>query len=415
MEPVACAARRRGLGAGASLTLGTGWDFRDESHRQKAKRLVRKTKPYVLLLAFPCGDFSPLMNLNPPADLGDRRAESAQLVEFAIELACIQMAGGRHFVMENPLPSLAWKLPRMQSFIELEQPLSIVIDMCRFNLRSEKGNLRRKATRLLTSMQSVISTMTGRRCTGDHVHDQVIGGSKVTAAAGHYTVEFSDALIDAFMAQYDWETRLLQSQPDSLPHETMVGEADGQDAGSDDELMRVTDEEAQCLIPHAVRQAVMKLRINTGHRHPVRLARALLICGAPKEAVLAAKRLQCDVCKERAPPKARLPASLPPPREVGQQAHIDLVVLDDSFGKSYFVGHITDHVSKYQQAKVLQDKSIQSIIHFLVTQWIPLMGVPATLVADQGREFVSGEFGDWCDSRSIYLYHVGVGAPWQTG
>ena len=43
------------------------------------------------------------------------------------------------------------------------------------------------------------------------------------------------------------------------------------------------------------------------------------------------------------------------------------------------------------------------------------MGAPRTLVADQGREFISTEFCDWCDSRSIYLFHAGVGAPWQNG
>ena len=43
------------------------------------------------------------------------------------------------------------------------------------------------------------------------------------------------------------------------------------------------------------------------------------------------------------------------------------------------------------------------------------MGWPQTIVADQGREFISAEFGDWCDSQSIYLYHIGVGAPWQNG
>ena len=43
------------------------------------------------------------------------------------------------------------------------------------------------------------------------------------------------------------------------------------------------------------------------------------------------------------------------------------------------------------------------------------MGPPRTLVADQGREFVSWEFEQFCNSRSIYLYHIGVGAPWQNG
>ena len=104
-----------------------------------------------------------------------------------------------------------------------------------------------------------------------------------------------------------------------------------------------------------------------------------------------------------------------PPREVGQQAHIDLVILEDSLQQPYVAAHCTDNVFRYQAARILADKSIAAVIHFLTVHWIPLLGVPHTICADQGREFVSAAFGEWCDSKSIYLYHIGVGAPWQNG
>jgi hypothetical protein len=76
------------------------------------------------------------------------------------------------------------------------------------------------------------------------------------------------------------------------------------------------------------------------------------------------------------------------------------------------VAHCTDNVSRFQAARVLADKSSAAVIHFLNVHWIPLLGIPHTICADQGREFVSATFGEWCDSKSIYLYHIGVGAPW---
>ncbi len=169
------------------------------------------------------------------------------------------------------------------------------------------------------------------------------------------------------------------------------------------------------MIPAAVKAAVQHLHINTGHRNPLRLARALLVCGAPKEAILAAKNLKCSVCLERRPPKPRLPASLPPPREVGQQVHVDLLLVEDSLKRPHVVAHATDNVSRFQAAQVLPNKSSAAVIGFLQNHWIPLRGVPHTIVADQGREFVSAEFCDWCDSKTIYVYHIGVGAPWQNG
>ena len=90
-------------------------------------------------------------------------------------------------------------------------------------------------------------------------------------------------------------------------------------------------------------------------------------------------------------------------------------MLDDSLKKSYFVAHATDNVSRYQAAQVLPDKSTGAVIHFLQTLWIPLLGAPHTIVADQGKEFVSFEFSEWCEGKSIFLYHCGVGAPWQNG
>ena len=77
-EPIAAAARRVGLNAGDSLTLKTGWDFMQPSRREAALSLIAETKPEVVILAFPCGPWSPLHRLNPPADLDEQRAAARE-------------------------------------------------------------------------------------------------------------------------------------------------------------------------------------------------------------------------------------------------------------------------------------------------------------------------------------------------
>ena len=67
---------------------------------------------------------------------------------------------------------------------------------------------------------------------------------------------------------------------------------------SDGSFELANDDESLVVTP-AVKAAVYRLHVNTGHRSSTRLARALLLCGAPKEAVLAARRLKCAVCQER--------------------------------------------------------------------------------------------------------------------
>jgi hypothetical protein len=419
-EPIARAAQRRGLCAGGSLTLGTGWDFLEARHRKAALDLVSRTKPYALIIAFPCGVWSLLQNLNPGVDLQARRAQAEALVIFALDLAKLQLRSGRHFLIENPATSAAWNLDEVVEFRERPDVLEVVVDMCRFGLRGADGGLHRKATRLLTSSQALVSELIGKRCTCDHAHSWVLGGSKVTAPAGHYTEDFSDAVVNGFMAQYDFEqapaeTYVLENVQvsEAFAAESSAAELEQDDVGVEsDGSVEDTKPNPDITIPAAVRQAVHQLHINTGHRSRLRLARALLIAGAPASAIEAAKQLKCSVCAERKPPKPRLPASLPPPREVGQQVHIDLVILEDSLQQRYVVAHCTDNVSRFQAARVLADKSSAAVIHFLNVHWIPLLGIPHTICADQGREFVSATFGEWCDSKSIYLYHIGVGAPW---
>ena len=205
----------------------------------------------------------------------------------------------------------------------------------------------------------------------------------------------------------DFETlQLFKDQPgsnqittdDAVEVNLVDSEVFGLEAGESDDSLEVGPVDEKLVILPEIKNAVYRLRINTGHRSPKRLARALVISGAPHAAV-AAKNLQCA----RRSPKPRPPGGLPPPREVGQQIHLDLVLLEDSMRRSYVIAHATDNVSRYQAAKVIKDKSTASVIHFLKTHWQPLLGWPQTIVADQGREFISAEFCDWCDSQSTCI------------
>ena len=204
--------------------------------------------------------------------------------------------------------------------------------------------------------------------------------------------------------------------------EVMSTETDGElvggfpfQEGSDEDDLEPSEEPDGMKIPASVKQAVMRLHVNTGHRSPARLARALVVCGAPAKAVAAARRLRCDVCRERQAPRARRPASLPNPREVGEQVHIDLVILEDSLRQGHVVVHVTDSVSRLQMAAVMDDKSSASVISFLKRHWIPLLGTPRVMVADQGKELASAEFSEFAESRSDLLWHCAVQAPFQNG
>ena len=121
-------AAKRGHRVGVPMSLDTGWNFLEEADRQACIDWVRKEKPYFLVIAFPCGPFSPLQRLNQSGMLPEVLERGRTLMAFALELAGEQARGGRHYVLENPAPSGAWKEPLMEDFIDRFDPYQVDFD-----------------------------------------------------------------------------------------------------------------------------------------------------------------------------------------------------------------------------------------------------------------------------------------------
>ena len=280
------------------------------------------------------------------------------------------------------------------------------------------------ASQVATSSEAVRSHLDQVRCTGDHLHQPVIGGSKITARAGHYPGQLAKTMVLAMEEEFE-----RQFSP--KPKEALSVEDGGGDEISGDEEERQapgvdapsSSEDGQpdglglekAAISPAVKQAIKRLHENTGHRSNKRLARALALTGAPQEVVKAARLHKCSVCQETRAPKARRPASLPTPRDVSDQVHIDIFEGYDLAEQRFYIVHVIDHCSRFQLAEVLPDKSSASVIKFMKKRWFPIFGAPRVLVADQGREFVSWEFEQLCSENAILLWHCAVQAPWQNG
>jgi hypothetical protein len=285
-------ALKRGHQVGTPMSLETGWDFRRADHRKRAYQTVMDEKPFCLVIAFPCNVFSPLQFLNPHGleGLPQRRQESLELMRFGIELAKLQVREGRHFILENPLPSAAWKEPEMQAFLEEYQIDTAVFDQCRYGLKSLAGRPHRKATKIASSSDAVIKSVDGNRCTRTHVHDPVIGGAKVTARAGIYPRALARAMVrsveEQFEKQYDLNSgnvgEVLAAEAEDDEGIDFVQNS-GAFALNEDDLSDVeeqTEDDSQVRISQSVKLAIRRLHENTGHRSNVRMARALAIAGA---------------------------------------------------------------------------------------------------------------------------------------
>ena len=158
-QRVTLEAQKRGHLTGDPLSLESGWDFMKALDRRAAYAKVKREKPYFLVLAYPCGPWSPLQRLNPAADLPEKREAHRELIRFALSLARLQLRNGRHFILENPVGSESWSLPEIIKFLEEEEAKLARFDQCRFNLRSAVGGFTRRQHKWQPAVRQFVLTL----------------------------------------------------------------------------------------------------------------------------------------------------------------------------------------------------------------------------------------------------------------
>eukprot|EP00973_Karenia_brevis_P004900 675185-Karenia_brevis.AAC.1 len=193
IAPVAYAA---GMSKGWSLDLTTSddqgrpWNFDDPQCRLRAKDLVRKTKPLLLVGSPMCTWFSTLMNLNfpkmDPTVVAQNLDRAIDHLKSTLELYQIQLDGGRYFLHEHPAGASSWKLPEMVQFMEQAGIVSAVSNMCCFGMETtsldgEASELVAKPTRFMTNAEELLKII-HRRCEGGHKHGRLISGRAKGAA-----------------------------------------------------------------------------------------------------------------------------------------------------------------------------------------------------------------------------------------
>ena len=260
---------------------GSAYDLTLQAHRRAVLADLRRERPYFLVLFSATTSWDRLAKMTKTGD-ELRQERSFQLGPPG---ARTNSRG------ETRLSSFssAWRAPALK---RLQRS---------FGLRSVDV----AGHRLLTSSQAVISKFL----------DPAVVKSCDSTKSG-----LSKSLVDAFERQFDFETELqarnrrvhqcyqttavpgaidfyhdVLATGDTTPEDEDFNVEGGQE--SEDEVAEPFKGE----ITPAIRAAVKRVHEATGHRPPKRLARALLLSGAPPAAVQAARELKCDVCAERRP------------------------------------------------------------------------------------------------------------------
>ena len=133
------------------------------------------------------------------------------LLQFALDLADLQTRNGRHYMLENPQPSQAWTQNEMTKFLDEHASHMACFHQCRFGLRGKFG-LHRKATKLASSSWIAARLVDGQFCNRLCAHQPVIGGKKITEAAGHYPMKLAKTLVDGMERQFHSELGKMTSK-----------------------------------------------------------------------------------------------------------------------------------------------------------------------------------------------------------
>ncbi len=187
--------QRRHLIPGFALDLtvadpddGTPWDFSKPEKRAKARALLRKQRPYMLIGSPMCTAFSSWQQLNrarsKDVDKMDREKDLAtQHIEFVISLYVEQLEGGRYFLHEHPRRASSWGLQQIRDLLKMPGVDMVAGDQCQFGAEvadgKDKGRPLLKPTGFMSNAPCLLEALAKRCRNLDGMCSRVRGGRHV--------------------------------------------------------------------------------------------------------------------------------------------------------------------------------------------------------------------------------------------
>ncbi len=185
------AAKEMGLDAGWALDLtevdptdGLPWDFSDAKKRSKAKEMLNKDKPLVLIASPMCGPFSSLQQWNyhgkTKKEIEGTLAPALEHLKFTMEMCLEQYRAGRLFVFEHPVSATSWYTRIIDQIKALEGVMLAKFDFCVLGMTtvSKDGEevAAKKRTGILTNSKAIADLLRLAQCRGEHKHQQLLDG-----------------------------------------------------------------------------------------------------------------------------------------------------------------------------------------------------------------------------------------------
>ena len=178
-----------GLNVGQPIDLRTGFDLMSKAGQKRVIEVLMSQDPDCVWMAPLCSPWSQWSNMKSAEQRYADRDAVMPMVRFCVQVAKLQIAKGRRFVIENPKDSAIWFTKVFQDLLKQEGVTYDNLDFCAYGLTDPVAtNLYyRKSTSLLHNFPPDVLTPLFKTCpnrtsdSGKHHEHQPVEG----AAPGH--------------------------------------------------------------------------------------------------------------------------------------------------------------------------------------------------------------------------------------
>ena len=352
---VTALAKDNEMPVGRPRDLLLGDNFLKKEDRDWVLAEIKVEKPSLVTMGFNCDPWTPLSNF---LDEDTRRVQqeiALDHLDFVRQVCELQISEGRHYLLENPLASQAWKI--LLEKIEHVPHYTSRMDQCASDLKDINGDFVLKPTRFVTS-SPVLASMLTLRCTGDHEHAQVQGrgvkdGKNISSMLGQWTPQPGVMILEGIQRQVLLEEKCGEVkyylEEEDVYHNALQRSSDVVFRQREEEDLQTWEE-----VPVLLRSAITKVHRQYSHSlYKENFSRHLRLSGASDQAIKAASLFTCPTCEKERRSPARPMAAVPKYDHFNQCVAMDIAHIPDQDDVTHSFLLMVDMATSYTLASYL--------------------------------------------------------------
>ncbi len=426
---VTIAASSLGISTGKPVDLVLGDNVLNPNTQREILQQLDGEDPYLVIVAFPCDPWSPLSNFKDADRKEWEQSEAFRHLQFVKRICFSQLRRGRHYLLENPLSSQAWKWLVWLNQIPNH---SATMHQCQTKLKDHNGDFILKPTRFVTS-SPMLALILALKCDRSHEHAAVQGrGQGISSSLAEWTPFLAKLILRGLKQQMMLEEKFgsptYEMEENLVFHnEEMEVEAYPSDLRRSAEV--VFKENAELAfdewheVPPALRSAIVKLHKQYSHAlSGESLVGHLRLGGASSSAIKAASLYKCETCEREVKNLPRPVAAVPRYDKFNECVALDIcflpcmkdvfhafLVMVDSATHFTVASYLTSGERPGKTVKPTSDQAAKGML-----DWIEMFGRPTKVQLDQDSAF-RGALRNVLDNFQIEDVMVARDAHWSHG